>query len=99
MKKLFAIAVITFSLFGCVSLGNNFDEARLVHVSKGQTTKQDVIALFGDPSTTSIDSDGNQILIWSYSIGNGFGGAIAKILTIKLHDGKVDSYSVTQSKI
>ncbi|NPE57739.1 hypothetical protein HLB27_03265 [Dickeya dadantii] len=91
--------MFALSLVGCVSFGNNFDEARLAHVNKGQTTKQEVISLFGEPATTSIDSDGNQMLIWSYSIGNGFGGAKAKVLTIKLHDGKVESYSVAQSKI
>ncbi|WOX99978.1 hypothetical protein [Dickeya fangzhongdai] len=99
MVKWIFISIISIILVGCVSFGSDFDEAKLVRVNKGQTTKQEVVSLFGDPATTTIDSDGNQMLIWSYSIGNGFGGAKAKILTIKLHDGKVDTYSVTQSKI
>lgn len=68
MKKLIIAALL---LSGCVYTGTNFDESKLVNVHKGETTKQKVISYFGNPSTTTVDSDGNELLMWIYSIGMG----------------------------
>ncbi|BDQ07244.1 hypothetical protein ITQ18_003341 [Salmonella enterica subsp. enterica serovar Tennessee] len=98
MKKIL-IPAIAIILAGCVYMGKNFDETKLASISKGETTKQQVVSLFGEPTTSTYDSDGNQILLWSYSEGNALGGANSKILSVKLHDGKVESYSVSKSAI
>jgi len=98
MKKLIFGAVIATLLSGCVYTGTNFDESKLANVQKGVTTKQEVVSYFGNPSTTTVDSEGNEMLMWTYSIGSAF-GADAKVLTVKTHDGKVESYSVSKSKI
>lgn len=98
MKKRLVIAVLSIFLAGCVSVGKNFDEGRLAQVHKGETTKQEVITLFGEPSATSVDSEGNEVMIWSYSVGSAF-GADAKVLSVKTHNGKVDSYTVSKSKV
>lgn len=98
MKKMFLILSVSLFLAGCVYTGANFDESKLANVHKGETTKQEVISYFGNPSTTTVDSDGNELLMWTYSIGSAF-GADAKVLTVKTHDGKVESYSVSKSKI
>ncbi len=98
MKKLILGAVAALLLSGCVYTGTNFDESKLANVQKGVTTKQEVISYFGKPSTTTVDSDGNEMLMWTYSIGSAF-GADAKVLTVKTHDGKVESYAVSKSKI
>lgn len=97
MKKLITGTLMAMILSGCVYTGTNFDESKLDNVQKGQTTKQEVISYFGNPSTTTVDSDGNELLMWTYSIGSAF-GADAKALTVKTHDGKVESYSVSKSK-
>jgi hypothetical protein len=97
MKKLIIGSLLAMVLSGCVYTGNNFDESKLANVHKGQTTKQEVISYFGKPSSTTVDSEGNELLMWTYSIGSAF-GADAKILTVKTHDGKVESYSVSKSK-
>jgi multidrug resistance efflux pump len=97
MKKLITGTLMAMILSGCVYTGTNFDESKLDNVQKGQTTKQEVISYFGNPSTTTVDSDGNELLMWTYSIGSAF-GADAKVLTVKTHDGKVESYSVSKSK-
>jgi multidrug resistance efflux pump len=98
MKKLIIGALMAIVLSGCVYTGTNFDESKLASVHKGQTTKQEVISYFGNPSTTTVDSEGNELLMWTYSIGSAF-SADAKVLTVKTHDGKVESYSVSKSKI
>lgn len=98
MKKLILAVVAGVLLSGCVYTGINFDESKLANVHKGETTKQEVISYFGNPSTTTVDSDGNELLMWTYSIGSAF-GADAKVLTVKTHNGTVESYSVSKSKI
>lgn len=98
MKKLVIGFLMSMVLSGCVYTGTNFDESKLANVQKGQTTKQEVISYFGNPSTTTVDSEGNELLMWTYSIGSAF-GADAKVLTVKTHNGKVESYSVSKSKI
>ncbi|MFT4271189.1 MAG: hypothetical protein QM578_09275 [Pantoea sp.] len=97
MRKLF-IAMLSIVLAGCVYVGTNFDESKLANVQKGVTTKQEVISMFGEPTTTTVDSDGNEVLMWSYSIGSAF-GANAKVLSVKTHNGKVQSYTVSKSKV
>ena len=97
MKRIILGAMAAIILSGCVYTGTNFDESKLANVQKGVTTKQEVISYFGEPSTTSVDSDGNEMLMWSYSIGSAF-GADAKVLAVKTHDGKVESYTVSKSK-
>jgi hypothetical protein len=98
MKKLILGAIAAIMLSGCVYTGTNFDESKLANVQKGITTKQEVISYFGNPTTTTIDSEGNEMMMWTYSIGSAF-GADAKVLAVKTHDGKVESYTVSKSKI
>lgn len=98
MKKALAAAICGLLLSGCVYVGRNFDESQLENVHKGETTKQEILSYFGTPSTTTVDSDGNELLMWTYSIGSAF-GADAKTLAVKTRDGKVESYTVSRSKI
>lgn len=98
MKKIILGAMAAIMLSGCVYTGTNFDESKLANVQKGITTKQEVISYFGKPSTTTVDSEGNEMLMWTYSIGSAF-GADAKVLAVKTHDGRVESYTVSKSKI
>lgn len=97
MKKLLLIACMSL-LIGCAYVGKNFDESKLAGVEKGKTTKQDLITSFGEPTTMTVDSEGNELLMWSYSMGSAF-GANAKVLMIKTKNGKVESYTVSKSKI
>ncbi|MFP1891631.1 hypothetical protein ACLEEJ_05045 [Lonsdalea quercina] len=97
MKKLLLIACMSL-LIGCAYVGKNFDESKLAGVEKGKTTKQDLITSFGKPTTLTVDSEGNELLMWSYSMGSAF-GANAKVLMIKTKNGKVESYTVSKSKI
>ncbi|MFP1960344.1 hypothetical protein [Lonsdalea quercina] len=97
MKKLLLIACMSL-LIGCAYVGKNFDESQLAGVEKGKTTKQDLITSFGEPTTMTVDSEGNELLMWSYSMGSAF-GANAKVLMIKTKNGKVESYTVSKSKI
>ncbi|MFP1825217.1 hypothetical protein [Lonsdalea quercina] len=97
MKKLLLIACMSL-LIGCAYVGENFDESKLAGVEKGKTTKQDLITSFGKPTTMTVDSEGNELLMWSYSMGSAF-GANAKVLMIKTKNGKVESYTVSKSKI
>lgn len=98
MNRKIIIFIMSLLMAGCVYVGKNFDESKLTSIHKGETTRQEVVGLFGEPTTTSVDSEGNELMMWSYSIGSAF-GADAKVLSVKTHDGKVESYSVSKSKI
>ena len=98
MIKLISGMLAAILLSGCVYTGTNFDESKLANVQKGVTTKQEVISYYGNRCRSKVDADGNEMLMWTYSIGSAF-GADAKVLTVKTHDGKVESYAVSKSKI
>lgn len=55
IKTLIFGVVIATLLSGCVYTGTNFDESKLANLHKGETTKQEVISYFGNPSTTTLD--------------------------------------------
>ena len=52
MKKRFLTLFTLFILSGCAaSSGKNFDESALTKIHNGVTTRQELIALFGQPTT------------------------------------------------
>ncbi|MEZ3500472.1 hypothetical protein [Pantoea sp. KPR_PJ] len=98
MKKLILGAVAAVLPDGCVYTSTNFSESKLANVQKGVAAKQKVISCSGKPSTTTFDSDGNEMLMWTCNTGGAF-GVDARGLTVNTHDGKVESYAVSKSKI
>jgi outer membrane protein assembly factor BamE (lipoprotein component of BamABCDE complex) len=103
------IAVLT----GCTfSSGTQVKQSDVSKIQKGVTTKQDLNNLFGAPDSSSFDSDGKEIEIWSYWKQNNSGtdyipiyGAInqkskmtSSELKVTLNKDKiVEDYSLTES--
>ncbi|WP_413734349.1 hypothetical protein ACL2XP_17950 [Sodalis sp. RH21] len=93
MKKMI-IPLIFLAVSGCATVGNDISSTEVQKIQKGVTTEQSLISMFGQPSATTIDSEGNKILLWSYGHAVAFGPAVGKSLSVKLnHDGVVESYS------
>ncbi|MBN3344975.1 hypothetical protein H5A44_21455 [Pectobacterium brasiliense] len=99
MKVLFLAIALSALLSACVSVGKNFDESQLANIHKGSTTEQGVISYFGAPMSQTVDSDGNRILMWTYSHANSFGKAEGKTLMIQLSNGAVTNYTVSKTVI
>lgn len=79
------------------SVGQNFDDAKLAQIKSDVTTKQDLIALFGQPSSETPFPQGQSILMWTWSQAKTMSTTKGRTLTIRLHNGKVKSYAASQS--
>ncbi|WP_261150820.1 outer membrane protein assembly factor BamE domain-containing protein [Serratia entomophila] len=73
MKKILFVAAAAIALAGCASGGNkSIEQETQVGVQskiiKGKTTKQGVKAIYGDPTSVSLSSDGKEQ--WHYVFTN-----------------------------
>lgn len=66
MKK---IAVVLAALFlsACAATGVKVTDDQLSQFHEGQTTKQEVIAALGQPTTTMRNADGTTMVMYTYS--------------------------------
>ena len=80
---LFVVGVIvTLSLSGCTMVtasGKKFDMDRASEIKKGVTTKNDVLAMFGEPFSKSQSSYGDS---WSYSYSEGSIDQVAALKSV-----------------
>jgi outer membrane protein assembly factor BamE (lipoprotein component of BamABCDE complex) len=70
MKRGLIVSLGALVLTGCVSLGNDhlFDDATVSKITAGETTKQQVEALLGEPSQRRISqASGSPHEWWAYS--------------------------------
>ena len=82
------VALIAFTLAGCVSVGTNYDETAAARLQPGMT-KAAVIQMLGKPTSTVTTSDGREQLGWVYSKGSMF-GAKARALNLPFgRDGRL----------
>lgn len=117
-SKLLIITPLLLVLAGCVSTGNlALKEENTTtlqqKIVKGQTTKAEVITMFGEPQSRSIDNTG--IETWIYSYGQSRPDAMnfvpyasllasgstqtTRTMTISFtKSGVVDSYSLDESQ-
>jgi len=90
--------LLCLMLVGCTaSVGNNFDDSKLAQIKTDQTTRQQLIALFGQPSTETPFPEGQSILMWTYSQAKAMSTTEGRTLTIRLMNGKVKSYTVSKT--
>lgn len=98
-------------LIGCTTGGTQFDETKVTQITKGQTTEQDLLQLFGKPYHRTTKSNGTTILIWMYyatslkaqsmvPIAGPFMGGMKKHqkrLSVAIVEGKVTAYSLSDT--
>lgn len=94
------VAVIALAvLMGCATSGRKITQAQLDQVVSGQTTRSELIALFGPPTSEIYSSNGSQILGWGYA-HVGFMGVNTEVQGVSMvigADGTVTGYSRTGS--
>ena len=97
MKKLFMVLMLLLS--GCATSGQPFDMSLTDRIKIGQTTQEEVIALLGQPISTSKTSDGRTFLSYSYSQA-AWGSADVQIFSVVIGaDGRVEkTYSNSTSR-
>lgn len=67
MHKLIIAAIALALLIGCASSGVKVDPDKTKQIVEGQSTKADVIALFGNPNMVTMDTNGKETLMYSYA--------------------------------
>lgn len=68
MKKItFAALAVCISVAGCASSGVRVKDEQLAEFVPGKTTKQDVIARLGVPTSSMRNSDGSSMIMYTYS--------------------------------
>lgn len=98
MKKRFVAFAMLLALSGCSSSsGKNFDDARLAKIQYGATTRQDLISLFGQPTSETPYPENHLLMMWSYSQANAMSTTEGKTLTVQLDNGKVKSYTLSKT--
>jgi hypothetical protein len=94
-------------LFGCASVGRNFDETKVSQIKTNETSEADLITLFGKPQNRMMNSSGQMILTWMYSESNVKGQSFipfagpfiggtdtkTKTLNVTLQQGRVISFA------
>ena len=109
ITTLLLVATAAALIVGCASTGNNFDDSKVSQIKKGETTEADLLQMFGQPQSRSLNSEGQTILTWSYVearvkgetfipyAGAFMGGSTSahKMLTVVLLAGKVASFNST----
>src|SRR5208283_6056679 len=66
MKKIVTLLAIIIFLTGCVTMGRQIDASAVDKIIQGKTTRDEVIALLGPPSTVSKNSNGTMVFVYSY---------------------------------
>lgn len=112
MKSIILILIVSLFL-GCASTGIKIDSNKVGQIKSGVTTRAQVVALLGNPSTTVLTGDGKVLMNYIYSeartkassfipvVGLISGGANmdTQILSIIINDkGLVEKYEFNDSK-
>lgn len=93
-------AVISFVLFvllsGCASSGSQIDPNQVSQIHAGETTLDQMTAMFGQPVGQGYNSDGSLSVNWMYVYAGPFGTGMEQQVLSALFDsnGKVIKYSL-----
>lgn len=105
--------IITAALVcSCASVGTPIATQDISKIKKGVTTEPDLVRMFGTPTTKTLNSNGNVIMIWTHSAAQAKGTSFIPIagafvggtnvqvqqLTVLLKkDGTVENYTMNDS--
>lgn len=95
--RIFVVLVAALLLTACASSGRPIEQSDLDQIVNGQTTRSELVGMFGRPMGETVNSDGSVILTWAYAYV-GFAGIGTKTqgLSVVLGpDGKVVSHTKT----
>lgn len=92
LKKLLVAGLLVVTA-GCATVGSNFSVAGVPQLKIGETTKPDVVALFGAPWRTGVE-DGRETWTYGYYKYSLFSDAKTRDLVVRFDSkGKVVSYT------
>lgn len=91
--------ILALALAGCVtSYGTPIQQASVDQIQVGQTSRQDVVGMFGPPIAVSRNHDGSEILSWAYASTGLTSRRVTQTLTVTFDQGGTVS-DFTQSEV
>jgi len=66
MKKYLLILILFFYLSGCATVGRKFALDKIDLIKKGETSKQEILNIFGNPTSITTDSEGRDTFFYLY---------------------------------
>lgn len=97
--RLILVLMLALVMAGCASSGRQIDPSMIDQIEHQQTTRSDLVSMFGQPTSETVNSDGSAILNWTYAYV-GYAGIGTKVqgLTVVINEsGTVESYSKSDS--
>ena len=64
--RLVLVVVMALTLSACVATGRKVTQQQLSGFKEGKTTYQEVITQLGKPTSSTVNSDGTRLIIYSY---------------------------------
>ena len=109
MKRGWIWALCFVLLVGCytapIKHGNEFNVDHVKHIEKGETTKAQLIAWFGQPFSKNTISGDEEKWIYTYTHGEAKSGLLStdvdmqtNVLDLYLKEGVVINYTYNESK-
>ncbi|SFN38275.1 hypothetical protein SAMN05428971_1238 [Candidatus Pantoea varia] len=98
MTKRVLLAALLLLLAACSNqVGHRLDNSNLQHIHAGQTTKAQLIGLFGQPDSETPYPDGQRLLKWTYSEARTLNTTEGQTLTVQMKNDKVLNYALSKS--
>jgi len=72
-KTIASIIFVLLMLTGCASSGHKIDQSQIDQIKIGETTKDQMMKMFGSPLSQAYNSDGKLMFIWFYMKAGPFG--------------------------
>ena len=96
IKKIIAGAVLLAALTGCATNGSKIDPEQVKQIVAGQTTYDQLVQQFGNPTSQSFSSEGNLQAMWFYIHVGPFGTGIDQqnLVVLFNEDKTVKKYSM-----
>lgn len=85
-------AILLFCTLSCAgphsTMGRDFDSDQISHITKGETTDQELLSLLGEPVSKLTMTDNEEQWVYTYS-----DGTAQKRLDIMLKNGVIVNYT------
>lgn len=85
------LTLLLFFNYGCTSSWKKIDENLLPEITEVDTTKSDILFMFGEPNSKGFYS-GHEIWSYKYLSGNIIAGIETKIINIYFSESSVTEY-------
>ncbi|MBD8143459.1 hypothetical protein [Pantoea agglomerans] len=98
MRKRVLLSALLLLVSACSNrVGHRLDSSNLQQIHAGQTTKAQLIALFGQPDSETPYPDGQRLLKWTYSEARTLNTTEGQTLTVQMKNDKVLNYALSKS--